>query len=97
MFGKYFLNYLNEHKQFVIKEMNKKSKEYVNFKSIRSYFIQAMDLAEQYDYIDYNRLTKPLRKIKSAKKDQWKKLKKEGEENLCERDIRLLYAAVEKE
>ncbi|MDT2556643.1 site-specific integrase [Enterococcus raffinosus] len=97
MFGKYSLTYLNEHKQFVVKEMNKKAKEYANFKSVRSYFTQVMDLAEEYDYIDYNRLTKPLRKIKSSKKNQLKKLKKEEEKYLCERDLLLWFAAVEKD
>lgn len=95
MFGKYSLDYLNEHKQFVVKQMNNKAKEYANFKSVRSYFIQVMDLAEEYDYIDYNRLMKPLRKIKSSKKNQLKKLKKEEEMYLCERDLLLWFAAVE--
>ena len=97
MFGKYSLDYLNEHKQFVVKQMNKKAKEYANFKSVRSYFIQVMDLAEEYDYIDYNRLTKPLRKIKSSKKNQLKKLKKEEEKYLCERELLLWFDAVEKD
>ncbi|WP_311901377.1 tyrosine-type recombinase/integrase [Enterococcus devriesei] len=97
MFGKYSLDYLNEHKQFVVKQMNKKAKEYANFKSVRSYFIQVMDLAEEYDYIDYNRLTKPLRKIKSSKKNQLKKMKKEEEKFLCERDLLLWFSAVEKD
>lgn len=82
MFGKYSLDYLNEHKQFVVKQMNKKAKEYANFKSVRSYFIQVMDLAEEYDYIDYNRLTKPLRKIKSSKKNQLK-AKKKRKRSIC--------------
>lgn len=97
MFGKYSLNYLNENKQFVVKQMNKKAKEYANFKSVRSYFIQVMDLAEEYDYIDYNRLTKSLRKIKSSKKNQLKKMKKEEEKFLCERDLLLWFSAVEKD
>lgn len=97
MFGKYSLDYLNEHKQFVVKQMNKKAKEYANFKSVRSYFIQVMDLAEEYDYIDYNRLTKSLRKIKSSKKNQLKALKKEEEKYLCERDLLLWFEAVEKD
>lgn len=95
IFGKYSLDYLNEHKQFVVKQMNNKAKEYANFKSVRSYFIQVMDLAEEYDYIDYNRLTKPLRKIKSSKKNQLKKLKKEEEKYLSERELLSWFAAVE--
>ena len=87
MFGEYSLNHLNEQKQFVIKEMNKKAKEYANFKSLRSYFIQVMDLAEEYDYIEYNRLSKPLRKIKSARKNELRNQRNEDDKYLCEKDL----------
>ncbi len=97
MFGKYSLDYLNEGKQFVIKKMNAKAKQYANFKAVRSYFIQVMDLAEEYDYIEYNRLTKSLRKIKSVKKNQLKNSKKEEEKYLSEADLLAWFDAVEKD
>lgn len=97
MFGEFSLDQLNEQKQFVVKKMNKKAKEYANFKSVRSYFIQVMDLAEEYDYINYNRLAKPLRKIKSSKKNQLRELKKEEDKYLCEADLLLWFDVVEKD
>lgn len=68
MFGAYSLNYLNQHRQFVIQKMNAKAKEYANFKVIRSYVNQVFDLAEEYEYIESNRLSKSLRKVKAIKK-----------------------------
>lgn len=97
MFGEYTLNYLNQHKQFVIRKMNKKAKEYANFKSVRSYFVQLMDLAEEYDYIEYNRLAKPLRKIKSAKKNMLRNIANEEDKFLDEKELLLWFKAVEKD
>lgn len=97
MFGCYSLDHLNQHKQFVIREMNRKAKVYANFKSVRSYFVQVMDLAEEYDYIEYNRLAKPLRKIKSAKKNELRNLLNEADKYLSEEELLLWFKAVEKD
>lgn len=97
MFGKFSLGHLNQHKQFVIRKMNKKAKEYANFKSVRSYFVQVMDLAEEYDYIEYNRLTKPLRKIKSAKKYELRNLTDGADKFLTEKELLLWFKTVEKD
>lgn len=70
MFGQYSLNYLNQHKQFVVSKLTKKAHEYANFKTIRSYVNQVFDLAEEYDYIENNRLSKSLKKIKAYKKQK---------------------------
>lgn len=97
MFGDYSLDHLNQHKQFVLREMNRKAKVYANFKSVRSYFVQVMDLAEEYDYIEYNRLAKPLRKVKSAKKNELRSLLNEAEKYLSDNELLLWFKAVEKD
>ncbi len=48
--------------------MTEKSKEYANFKALRGYFLSVMDWAEEHEYIALNKLSKPLRRIKSIKK-----------------------------
>lgn len=48
--------------------MNAKAKEYANFKVMRSYVKQVFDLAEEYEYIEHNRLSISLKKIKAVKK-----------------------------
>jgi integrase len=93
MFGQYSLNYLNQHKQFVVSKMTKKAHEYANFKTIRSYVNQVFDLAEEYDYIENNRLSKSLKKIKAYKKQKLKAEKNPEEQYLSEEAlIRWFYA-----
>lgn len=65
MLRAYSLNYLNQHRQFVIQKMNATAKEYAKFNVIRSYVNQVFDLAEEYEYIEANRLSKRLRKVKA--------------------------------
>lgn len=77
MFGKYTLNYLNHNKAFVLQVMTKKAAEYANFKIIRSYVNSIFDWAEELEYIDRNKLSKSLKRIKATKKNQLKAAKKE--------------------
>lgn len=88
MFGKYTLNYLNDHKAFVIKEMTKKAATYRNFKTIRSYVNSIFDWAEELEHIERNKLEKSLRLIKSAKKNQLDKDKKEEEQYLSLEELK---------
>lgn len=79
LFGDSKISYLNENKSYVVKLLSKKAEEYANFKTIRSYFISIFDLAEEFDYIEINKLEKSVRRIKSIKKQQLKELKEDDE------------------
>lgn len=79
LFGDSKISYLNENKSYVVKLLSKKAEEYANFKTIRSYFVSIFDLAEEFDYIEVNKLEKSVRRIKSIKKQQLKELKEDDE------------------
>jgi len=95
MFGQYTLNYLNHHRKLVIQKMNAKAREYANFKVVRSYVNQVFDLAEEYEYIEYNRLSKSLKKIKSVKKNHIQETKREEEKYLTEAQLIEWFHAVQ--
>lgn len=95
MFGEYSLDYLVEHKQFVIESMTTLASKYANFKIFRAYFLQLFDLAEEYDYIRYNVFTKPLRKIKSVKKTLLKQQKKDADKFLSKSELTAWFNAIE--
>lgn len=97
MFGSYSLNYLNQHRQFVIQKMNAKAKEYANFKVIRSYVNQVFDLAEEYEYIEFNRLSKSLKKIKSVKKNHLRQITNEEDKYLTDSQLLEWFKAVQED
>ena len=95
MFGDYTLNFLNHNRKFVIQKMNAKAKEYANFKVIRSYVTQVFDLAEEYEYIEHNRLSKSLKKIKAVKKIHLKETKRAEDQFLSESQLLEWFQAVQ--
>lgn len=97
MFGDYTLNYLNHHKKLVIQKMSAKSKEYANFKVIRSYVNQVFDLAEEYEYIEHNRLNKSLKKIKAIKKHHIKEASRAEDKYLSETELLEWFKAVQED
>lgn len=97
MFGHYSLNYLNHHRKLVIQKMNAKAREYANFKVVRSYVNQVFDLAEEYEYIEHNRLSKGLKKIKSVKKNLIKEAKREDEKYLTESQLVEWFQAIQED
>lgn len=97
MFGAYSLNYLNQHRQFIIQKMNAKTKEYANFKVIRSYVNQVFDLAEEYEYIESNRLSKSLRKVKAIKKNHLKTAKCDEDKYLTDTELMAWFQAVQED
>lgn len=97
MFSEYTLNYLNHNRKFVIQKMNAKAKEYANFKVIRSYVTQVFDLAEEYEYIEHNRLSKSLKKIKAVKKIHLKETKKAEDKYLSESQLLEWFHAVQED
>lgn len=77
IFGKHTLNYLNDNKAFILQCMTQKASEYANFKTLRSYVNSIFDWAEELDYIERNKLSKSLKRIKSTKKNQLRQAKKD--------------------
>ena len=94
MFGDYTLNYLNHHKKLVVQKMSAKAKEYANFKVVRSYVTQVFDLAEEYEYIEHNRLNKSLKKIKAIKKHHIKEASRAEDKYLSETELLEWFKAV---
>ena len=94
MFGDYTLNYLNHHKKLVVQKMSAKAKEYANFKVVRSYVNQVFDLAEEYEYIEHNRLNKSLKKIKAIKKHHIKEASRAEDKYLSETELLEWFKAV---
>ncbi|OFP86697.1 integrase [Lactobacillus sp. HMSC056D05] len=67
MFGEYSMNYLNLNPMFVMQELTIMSEKYANIRTVKSYVNQMFDTAEIAEYIDVNRMEKPLRQISSPK------------------------------
>ncbi|PKY90576.1 site-specific integrase [Falseniella ignava] len=77
LFGNYSLKFLNNNKEVVINLLTQKASEYANFKIIRSYMTSVFDFAEELDYIEYNRLSKIIKRIKPTKKLKIEEAKRE--------------------
>ncbi len=95
MFGAYTLNYLNQHRQFVVQKMTAKSREYANVKVIKGYVNQLFDLAEEYEYIEFNRLSKSLKKVKSIRKNLLRSTKNDEDKYLTDEQLRDWFEAVQ--
>ena len=61
------MNYLNLNPIFVMQELTIMSEKYANIRTVKSYVNQMFDTAEIAEYIDVNRMEKPLRQISSPK------------------------------
>lgn len=68
IFGDYSLNCLNNNKQLVLKLLTEKSKQLVNFKSIKSYVNSVFNWAAELDFINSNKLSYTINRIKPLKK-----------------------------
>lgn len=73
MLGNYSINFLNQNKPVILNLMTAKAEEYANFKTLRSYVNSIFDWAEELEYIEMNRISKTIRRIKSTKKLGFKK------------------------
>lgn len=72
LFGDYSLNYLNHHKEFVMRQLIRLSRSYANIKTIKGYLNQIFDMAEMLGYIEYNQLSKVIAHVAAPKKKQLK-------------------------
>lgn len=68
MFGNYSIKFLNQNKTVVLNLMTTKASEYANFKVIRSYVNSIFDWAEELEFIETNRLSKTISRVKATKK-----------------------------
>lgn len=72
VFGKYSLNWLNDNKDFVLRQLTVLSRDYANIKVVKGYFNQVFELAELLDYIEYNRIAKVVQYVSAPKKQMLK-------------------------
>ncbi len=95
MFGIYSLNFLNQNKQVVLQLMTNKANEYANFKTVRSYVNSIFDWAEELEYIESNKVSKILKRIKATKKIQLQSAKRDEELYLSEEELQEWFKAFE--
>lgn len=74
--GNYSIDFLNQNKQVVLNILTQKAEEYANFKTIRSYVNSIFNWAEELEYIETNRISKTIRRIKATKKIKLQESKK---------------------
>lgn len=82
MLGDFSIQFLNQNKQVILNLMTAKADEYANFKTLRSYVNSIFDWAEELEYIDVNRISKTLQRIKATKKIRL-------DDSKCEEDLYL--------
>ena len=97
MLGNYSIEFLNQNKPVVLNLLTQKSNEYANFKVIRSYVNSIFDWAEELEYIETNRLSKTISRIKATKKIQLEDTKKDEDLYLSQEELQAWFTAFEKD
>ncbi|EOZ5987568.1 tyrosine-type recombinase/integrase [Enterococcus faecium] len=88
MFGEYAMNYLNSNTEIISDELTKKSGEYANIKTLKSYVRSMFDVAEIIGYIEFNKTTKVIHSITAPKKMALKeKREQEGKQALTVNEL----------
>ena len=95
MLGNYSIEFLNQNKQVVLNLLTQKAEEYANFKVIRSYVNSIFDWAEELEYIETNRLSKTISRIKATKKIKLQDAKKDEDLYLSQAELQAWFTAFE--
>ncbi len=77
--------------------LTQKAEEYANFKVIRSYVNSIFDWAEELEYIETNRLSKTISRIKATKKIKLQESKKDEDLYLSQEELQAWFTAFEKD
>ena len=97
LLGNYSIDFLNQNKQVVLNLLTQKADQYANFKVIRSYINSIFDWAEELEYIETNRLSKTISRIKATKKIKLQESKKDEDLYLSQEELQAWFTAFEKD
>ena len=95
--GNYSLDFLNQNKRVVLNLLTQKAEEYANFKVIRSYVNSIFDWAEELKYIETNRLSKTISRIKETKKLKLQETKRDEDLYLSQVELQAWFKAFEED
>ena len=97
LLGNYSIDFLNQNKQVVLNLLTQKAEEYANFKVIRSYVNSIFDWAEELEYIETNRLSKTIKRIKATKKIKLQEAKNEEDLYLSQSELEAWFTAFDED
>ncbi|MTB65059.1 tyrosine-type recombinase/integrase [Streptococcus sp. zg-86] len=97
LLGNYSIDFLNENKQVVLNLLTQKAEKYANFKVIRSYVNSIFDWAEELEYIETNRISKTIKRIKATKKIKLQEAKNDEDLYLSQVELQAWFTAFEED